>query len=239
MTARVSLEATEGVVRSRLNFRVILIVGGLVASMLTWAFVFLDLRLEHRSQIRTAEANASNLAKAFSGQEHALLAALDEFLLGVRADYLHDREHFQIVDWVARQFNVARDLVVNLSLANETGLVLQSSVNPAALVGDSIKDREHFRVHADSGGLDRLFVSRPLIGRVSLKPSIQVTRPVYDAERRFARAPNRAGRPAPPHARLPPRRRVPDSWPRPWPRPPPKPAWPPRPAHRPAMSSSC
>ena len=186
MTARVSLEATEGVVRSRLNFRVILIVGGLVASMLTWAFVFLDLRLEHRSQIRTAEANASNLAKAFSGQEHALLAALDEFLLGVRADYLHDREHFQIVDWVARQFNVARDLVVNLSLANETGLVLQSSVNPAALVGVSIKDREHFRVHADSGGLDRLFVSRPLIGRVSLKPSIQVTRPVYDAERRFA-----------------------------------------------------
>ena len=47
-----------------------------------------------------------------------------------------------------------------------------------------IPDREHFRVHLGTDE-DRLFVSKPVLGRVSGRWTIQVTRPLRDAAGRF------------------------------------------------------
>ncbi|WP_207191789.1 EAL domain-containing protein [Paracraurococcus ruber] len=64
------------------------------------------------------------------------------------------------------------------------GRLLSSNLEPVTSRLD-LSDREHFRIHADNPGRDELFVSLPLIGRASGKPSIQFSRRVGDAEGGF------------------------------------------------------
>jgi len=156
-----------------------------VATGLDWVSLAYDLNGRYEAQLQQASTEAANLAKAYAAQVHGLVFALDELLQAMRADYMADSEHFQIEQWAQREYSVARNLVVNLSIADAAGLVLQSSVNPHELMNVSISDREHFRVHVDHPGVDRLFISKPVVGRVSLVPSIQLSRPILGPDDDF------------------------------------------------------
>jgi PAS domain S-box-containing protein len=66
-----------------------------------------------------------------------------------------------------------------ISIIDAAGLLIFSSNDPHPQPLD-LSDREHFKVHRDSRGADRLFISRPVKGRLSGKWSIQLTRPIME-----------------------------------------------------------
>ena len=66
------------------------------------------------------------------------------------------------------------DLTFQISIIDRDGIVIGSNLMAGGARLD-LSDREHFRVHRDSAE-DVLFVSKPVLGRVSHKWSIQLTR---------------------------------------------------------------
>ena len=74
------------------------------------------------------------------------------------------------------------DSILQIAVANASGQVVYSSLaeQPDKEVKVSIADREHFQAHAH-GGAAKLFISRPVMGRVSGKWSVQFSYPVQRA----------------------------------------------------------
>ena len=74
-------------------------------------------------------------------------------------------------------------LLLQVAVADADGLVVDSSLGqPKAAV--SIADRPHF-LAVRNNPQDQLFISQPVLGRVSKKPSLQLVRPILTPEGRF------------------------------------------------------
>ena len=69
------------------------------------------------------------------------------------------------------------DSVVQIGIVSPEGTLIYSTAGGPPV---NLSDREHIRVHLDAQHLDRLFVSRPVMGRASGKWSIQLSRPIFD-----------------------------------------------------------
>jgi PAS domain S-box-containing protein len=69
------------------------------------------------------------------------------------------------------------DITVQLGVTNGDGMLVYSDLGLPGGKPVNLRDREHIRVHLDSDQ-DKLFISRPVKGRVSGKWSIQFTRPI-------------------------------------------------------------
>jgi signal transduction histidine kinase/ActR/RegA family two-component response regulator len=74
--------------------------------------------------------------------------------------------------------------VVQIAFVDTQGFTLATNVGLDPALTD-LRDREHIRVHLD-GKVDGLYVGAPVMGRVSGKWSIQITRKVFDSEKKFA-----------------------------------------------------
>ncbi len=77
------------------------------------------------------------------------------------------------------------DQTVEISVIDAKGVMVASSEMPHPQAKIDLSDREHFRAPLQSNE-DRLFISRPVLGRVSGKWTVQFTRRITDAEGKFA-----------------------------------------------------
>ncbi len=69
-----------------------------------------------------------------------------------------------------------KDLIVQVAVIDENGYLAASSLtlNPKPVF---LGDREHFQVHAKAR-VDEVFISQPIVGRVSGQATLQFTRPI-------------------------------------------------------------
>src|SRR5215813_7491322 len=129
-----------------------------------------------------AYQDTANLARAFEEHIIRLIQAHDQILIFARTSYRQDPQHFDLARW-ARDQQVATDVTLQIATIDKTGMLTASNLGMPSTPID-LSDREHFRVHADSNR-DELFISKPVLGRLSGKWSIQLSRRLDAADGSF------------------------------------------------------
>jgi signal transduction histidine kinase len=164
-----------------LTLRGVLIAFVLCLLLGLWAWVLAETGAQARALTEQSRSRMDNLARAFAEHTTRTLEGADQVLRFIRREYLRDGARLDI------EANLRRGDVIDahyhlLTVIGADGEVVDTS--QPAFQRVNLRDREHFRVHAESRA-DRLFISRPVVGRVSGKTSIQVTRRAGDEDGRF------------------------------------------------------
>lgn len=155
---------------------------GVLVLVLLWLGLAWDLGRERDRALAQAEADTTNLARAFHEHIHRTVVGLDQALLYIKSEFEGDREGFSLEKMVERSA-ILRNVSIQLAVIGADGKLIDSTV--PGFNGVDLSDREHFRVHrgADDVGL---FISKPVLGRASGKWSIQLTRRLNGANGVFA-----------------------------------------------------
>ena len=112
------------------------------------------------------------------------ISSIDLTLVELRDEWQGGYNDFsQVVS--RRQAFLEKDIGFQVAIVNAAGNLVFSSVRSPAMTMN-FADREHFRVHRGLAFGDRLFISKPVLGRVSKRWSIQFTRPLIDASGNFS-----------------------------------------------------
>lgn len=147
-----------------------------------WSGIWVHLAQERQQAEATAWQDASNLAHGYGETISRTIDGVDQVMLLIRVLYSADPERFDIS--TLRQIGqIQSDLALQISVTDTHGILLGSNLLPTGIV--DLSDREHIRVHTNNPG-DFLFISKPVLGRVSGKWSIQFTRKLFDARHAFA-----------------------------------------------------
>ncbi|MDR3532721.1 MAG: PAS-domain containing protein [Rhodopila sp.] len=145
---------------------------GLVVGLL-WAGIGFDLWHDYKVAELNAAKDTANLARSFDENITRTVEAVDQTLLFVRESYQHDRAGFVLGSW-ARGRGFLDELHLQIGLVDRDGHVFWSNlgrVSPEV----NLTDREHFQVQKTSRD-DSLFISKPVLGRVSGKWTVQFVR---------------------------------------------------------------
>jgi methyl-accepting chemotaxis protein len=101
----------------------------------------------------------------------------------MRHSYMLYPDGFDFRDWIHGSL-LSHNQVVQLSIIGPDGFLKMSNLEIPSGSRIDLRDREHFRAHAN-GQNDELFISKPLTGRVSGKPSLQFARRIPNANGTF------------------------------------------------------
>ncbi len=157
-----------------------------------WTTVWTLLQEQRRQAVEAEYRQNANIARALQEQTARVISAVDQAVLRlatlaakgpVPAD-----EHQRIVDATG----LSAVILPQLSLVDHRGHFVGSNVDPGAAKAGRVdlSDREHIRVHLRPGAAPApamltpggLYVGPPVLGKVSKKWTIQLSRSVRDAD---------------------------------------------------------
>ncbi len=148
-----------------------------------WGAIGLNLRGEYLLTVQNANERTANLAQTFEETISRSADVMDNAVRFSRESYLRDRDHFDIGRWMRDQA-VLMTLAAQLAITDASGTVVTTSVTGAAPA--NLADREHFRVHATANAPDRLFISKPMMGRLTHRWTVQFSRRISNPDGSFA-----------------------------------------------------
>ena len=148
------------------------VVFGFLLICLLWTLVLYKADLERQQEVDAAFKETGNFASAFEEHTARTIVSADQMLLLLKYQYETFGKDMDMVPF-KRGGYFWNPTFVLMGVADESGNWILSNQEPH--IPANLKDREHIRVHTteDSG---RIFISKPVIGRSSGKPSINMTR---------------------------------------------------------------
>jgi diguanylate cyclase (GGDEF)-like protein/PAS domain S-box-containing protein len=156
---------------------------GLLMIALLWIGLGIYSDSKRAATERAAVQNSDNLARAFEEHLSRSLRELDRSLKIMRARWVRNPDDTEFWNWL-RGSELFDDQTVQIAVIDSQGLLRVSSVGGLTSNKLDLSDREHFKVHRDSTE-DKLFISKPVVGRLSGRWSIQLTRRIENSDGSF------------------------------------------------------
>jgi diguanylate cyclase (GGDEF)-like protein/PAS domain S-box-containing protein len=145
---------------------------GLTMIALVWGSIVYHLGAQKNAAIQAAFQETANLARSFEEQIVRTVRGIDATLLVLRAVYGREPNNFDLAEWTWES-GIVSDAVTQYSTIDASGRLKASSLGPVPNV--DLSDSDHFNTHIESE-TDEVFISKPVMGRMSERPSIQLSR---------------------------------------------------------------
>jgi diguanylate cyclase (GGDEF)-like protein len=156
---------------------------GLVIIVMLWVVIGLKYFEDAEGDLRSAERANRNFAMIFEENVLRSLGEIDKALLYLRHS-VETRKSTTDFNTIVRTTDVLSDIIVEVAIIDAHGILQASNAGPQPTAKLDLSDRDHFRFHLTDND-DQLYISKPLIGRVSGKWSIQITRRFLDPDGSF------------------------------------------------------
>jgi diguanylate cyclase (GGDEF)-like protein len=150
-----------------------------------WGTILVRLHVEKEAVLRDTHLAARTLADSLSTHTLKTIHDVDEIALVIKYGYesaLAASRPFDLQRFQARGL-INSDTALQVTLVGSDGHVTMST---SRVTGDvDLSDREHFRVHEFDPNVG-LFISHPLVGRISKHRAVQATRRLNHPDGSFA-----------------------------------------------------
>ncbi|KWF31388.1 bifunctional diguanylate cyclase/phosphodiesterase [Burkholderia pseudomultivorans] len=156
---------------------------GMLALALLWAVIIARLSVEKDSAYKEAAASAAILSSALEQHTVKAIHQVDQITRFVKFEFEKSPAHFNLASAVEKGV-VPSDTLIQVSLVNAKGILFANTAetHPQPI---NLSDREHFKVHLAHND-DRLYISKPVLGRVSSHWTLQMTRRLNNPDGSFA-----------------------------------------------------
>ena len=148
-----------------------------------WCAAFFLANLERERAYDDALKRGQNLARVFDEYISRVINAIDDELLVLRKIYAKNPSHFDLTTWLDNK-TILGSLTVHFSISDSQGIIKLSSLGPVRSTVD-IGNVEAFRTQLNSKS-DDLYIGAPVVGHLSGKLSLQLTRRLMKPDGSFA-----------------------------------------------------
>jgi hypothetical protein len=156
---------------------------GVIIIVMLWVGIILKYAQDVRSDLKDADRTSQGFTMVFEENVLRSIDELDNVLFYLRRG-IEARKGSTDFNAILHSIDIPGDIIVQVSIIDAQGIMRASSAGPQPAPTVDLSDREHFRAQLDSKE-DRLFISKPLIGRVSGKWSVQLSRRFSNADGSF------------------------------------------------------
>lgn len=148
-----------------------------------WVGINIYTKNESTAAIHAANSDMENLVR---GYEQYILRTLhhdDEVVKFLKFQYESREGAIDLPDFVERGL-LSSDVLTLASIINENGDLI-ATTRPEPFERVNLRDREHFYTHV-SADSQKMFISKPVVGRVSATETLQMSRRLNHADGTFA-----------------------------------------------------
>ena len=156
---------------------------GLAMIAMLWAAVAYKFKDQVERDHRDAVQNLNNLALLFEANVLHSIGEIDKALLYLRREIEQAPEGTDL-HRVVRNPNLASESTAHLAVIDAAGKLAASNLLPRQVEAFDFSDREYYQVHRFSQ-TDELHTGKPLLGRISQKWSIPLSRPIRNKDHSF------------------------------------------------------
>jgi diguanylate cyclase (GGDEF)-like protein len=147
---------------------------GILIIVMLWAGVFLKYVQESSGDLKDAERTGQSFSMIFEENVLRSINELDNVLLYLRRN-IETKGGSLDYNAILHSVDFPSDILVQASIIDARGMMHASTAGPQPAPMIDLSDREHFRAQLRSEQ-DELFIGQPLIGRVSGRWSVQLSR---------------------------------------------------------------